>query len=77
MGASESTRVRVGHYVATVAKTATGYSAHVPLLPGLGVTGATFDEAVRQIREGIHVHLEALAQDKAERPWLYTTTTRR
>jgi hypothetical protein len=57
---SEGTRVRIGHY-------------HIPSLPGLGVTGATFDETVRRLREGIPTHLGALAQDEAERPWLYVT----
>jgi predicted RNase H-like HicB family nuclease len=69
---SERTRIRIGHYPATVAKTHTGYSAHVPSLPGLGVTGTTFDETVGRLREGIRVHREALVRDKAERPWLYT-----
>jgi predicted RNase H-like HicB family nuclease len=68
---SESSRVRVGHYVGIVTKTGTGYSAYVPSLPGLGVAGGTFDETVRLLREGIPAHLDALAQDKIERPWLY------
>ena len=67
----ENTRVRIGHYVGIVAKTGTGYSAHVPSLPGLGVAGDTFDETVQLLRTGIPAHLEALAQDRIERPWLY------
>lgn len=67
----ESTRVRIGHYVGVVTKTGTGYSAHVPSLAGLGVAGDTFDETVQLLRDGIRIHLEALAQDRIERPWLY------
>ena len=44
-------------------RTATGWSAYVPALPGLGVTGATRDEVERLIREGIPFHLEGLAED--------------
>jgi predicted RNase H-like HicB family nuclease len=64
-------RIRVGRYVGVFAKTSTGYSAHVPSIPGLAVTGATLEETIEQLRTGIPAHLEALAQDKIERPWLY------
>ena len=64
-------RIRVGRYVGVFAKTSTGYSAHVPSLPGLAVTGATLEQTIEHLRTGIPAHLEALAQDKIERPWLY------
>ncbi len=44
-------------------RTATGWSAYVPALPGLGVTGATRAEVEQLIREGIPFHLEGLAED--------------
>lgn len=44
-------------------RTATGWSAYVPALPGLGVTGETRPEAERLIREGIPFHLEGLAEE--------------
>ncbi len=44
-------------------RTATGWSAYVPALPGLGVTGGTRAEVEQFIREGISFHLEGLAED--------------
>lgn len=38
-------------------------SAYVPDLPGLGVTGQTFDEARRLISEGTVFHIEGLRED--------------
>ena len=64
-------RIRVGRYVGVFAKTSTGYSAHAPVVPGLAVTGDTLEETIEQLRTGIPAHLEALAQDRVERPWLY------
>jgi predicted RNase H-like HicB family nuclease len=64
-------RIRIGRYVGVFEKTGTGYSAYVPSLPGLAVTGATLEEAISELRSGIPFHLEGIARDKAERPWLY------
>jgi predicted RNase H-like HicB family nuclease len=44
-------------------RTATGWSAYVPALPGLGVTSATRAEVEQLIRDGIPFHLEGLAED--------------
>lgn len=44
-------------------RTTTGWSAYVPALPDLGVTGATRAEVEQLIREGIPFHLEGLAED--------------
>ena len=44
-------------------RTATGWSAYVPALPGLGVAGKTRNEVEQLIREGIPFHLEGLAED--------------
>ncbi len=37
-----------------------GFYAHAPALPGLHIDGATKDEALERIREGIVVYLETL-----------------
>jgi len=44
-------------------RTSTGWSAYVPALPGLGVTGRTRAEAEELIREGIPFHLEGLVEE--------------
>jgi predicted RNase H-like HicB family nuclease len=64
-------RIRVGRYAGVFEKTGTGYSAYVPSLPGLAVTGVTLEEAISELRSGIAFHLDGIARDKAERPWLY------
>jgi predicted RNase H-like HicB family nuclease len=49
-------------------RTATGWSAYVPALPGLGVTGKTRAEVKQLIREGIPFHLEGLAEEGLPNP---------
>lgn len=44
-------------------QTPTGWSAYVPDLPGLGVTGPTFEAAEQLLREGIDFHIEGLRAD--------------
>jgi predicted RNase H-like HicB family nuclease len=44
-------------------RTSTGWSAYVPALPGLGVTGDTRAEVEQLIREGIVFHLEGLVEE--------------
>ena len=39
------------------------FSAYVPDLPGCITTGRTVDEAERNIREAIELHLEGLRED--------------
>ncbi len=41
-------------------KTRTGYSAHVPDLPGCVAAGETRDETIQLIREAIAFHLEGM-----------------
>ena len=41
-------------------KTATGYSAYAPDLPGCITTGPTLEEAERLMKEAIEFHLEGL-----------------
>jgi predicted RNase H-like HicB family nuclease len=50
-------------YAAVFARTSTGWSAYVPDLPGLGVTGATYDATEELLREGIAFHIEGMLAD--------------
>ena len=47
-------------YVALIEKTGTGYSAHVPDLPGCVAAAATYDETVRLIHDAIEFHIEGM-----------------
>ena len=44
-------------------RTATGWSAYVPALPGVGVAGVTHEETQRLVNEAIALHLEGLVAD--------------
>ena len=44
-------------------RTATGWSAYVPALAGVGVAGTTREETERLVREAIALHLEGLAAE--------------
>ena len=43
-------------------KTLTGFSAHVPDLPGCVAAGATWEETLELIREAIALHPEGIRQ---------------
>jgi predicted RNase H-like HicB family nuclease len=60
-------------YAAIFEKTSTGWSAFVPDLPGLGVTGPNYEATEQLIREGIAFHIEGLLADGEPVP---TPTTR-
>jgi len=47
-------------YLVVYEKSATGWGAYAPDLPGLGVAGATLDEVKQLIREAIEFHLEGM-----------------
>ncbi len=47
-------------YAVIIEKTATGYSAYPPDLPGVGAAGQTIDEVAQLIREAIELHLEGM-----------------
>jgi predicted RNase H-like HicB family nuclease len=47
-------------YVVLYARTANGYSAHVPDLPGCIAAAATLDETRRLMKEAIEFHLEGM-----------------
>ncbi len=50
-------------YAVVYEQASTGWSAYAPDLPGLGVTGSTFESAEQLIREGIAFHTEGLLAD--------------
>ena len=45
-------------YAALIEKTSTGFSAHVPDLPGCVAAAATYEETVNLIHEAIEFHIE-------------------
>jgi predicted RNase H-like HicB family nuclease len=47
-------------YLIVYEKSATGWGAYAPDLPGLGAAGKTLDEVKDLIREGIEFHLEGM-----------------
>jgi predicted RNase H-like HicB family nuclease len=47
-------------YVALIEKTGTGYSAHVPDIPGCIAPAGTYDETVGLIAEAIEFHIEGM-----------------
>jgi predicted RNase H-like HicB family nuclease len=50
-------------YAVVVERAGANYSAYVPDLPGCVATGATVEEATREIREAIAFHLQGLLAD--------------
>jgi predicted RNase H-like HicB family nuclease len=49
-------------YVVIYEKSATGYGAYVPDLPGLGVVGGTLEETRQLMKKGIDLHLQSLRE---------------
>jgi predicted RNase H-like HicB family nuclease len=49
-------------YLVVYEKSADGWGAYVPDLPGLGVVGDTLEEVQQLIRRGIEFHLESLKE---------------
>jgi predicted RNase H-like HicB family nuclease len=45
-----------------------GYWVEVPVLPGCYSQGKTMDDTMRNIKEAIESHLDALREDKQEIP---------
>ena len=50
-------------YAVVIEKAEDNYSAYVPDLPGCIATGATVEEAEREIREAIAFHIEGMRED--------------
>ena len=55
-------------YLVVIEETATGFSAYSPALEGCIATGATRDEAERQMKEAIAFHLEGLREEGCDAP---------
>jgi len=55
-------------YAVVIEKATSNYSAYVPDLPGCVATGTSVEEAERQIRAAIEVHLEGLKREGFEVP---------
>lgn len=55
-------------YAVIYEKTATGYSAYVPDLPGCIAAGATLHETELLMREAVEMHLQAMREDGAPVP---------
>jgi predicted RNase H-like HicB family nuclease len=49
-------------YLVIYEKSASGWGAYVPDLPGLGVAGSTLDEVKQLMREAIDFHLEGMRE---------------
>jgi predicted RNA binding protein YcfA (HicA-like mRNA interferase family)/predicted RNase H-like HicB family nuclease len=63
LNSDETGRVETMNYVVVYEKSATGWSAYVPDLPGVITTGRTKPETQDLIREAIEFHLEGLRED--------------
>ena len=50
-------------YLIVIEKSTTGYSAYSPDLPGCVSTGATVEEAERNMHEAIDFHLDGLRKE--------------
>lgn len=50
----------MNRYLVILEKTETGYSAYSPDLPGCIATGATRDEAEREMHDAIEFHIDGL-----------------
>ena len=55
-------------YPILIAATRTGFSAHVPDLPGCAATGRTLAEVKKRMAKAIEMHLTAMRQDGDEIP---------
>ena len=50
-------------YAVVIERAESNFSAYVPDLPGCVATGATLEEAEREIREAIAFHLDGIRED--------------
>ncbi len=71
--ASSGKRVQM-KYPVIYEKSASGWGAFVPDVPGLGVAGASLDEVKQLIREAIDFHLEGMKEhgDPIPEPGAFT-----
>jgi predicted RNase H-like HicB family nuclease len=57
-----STDPKPGEYVVVYEKTATGYSAYVPDLPGCITTGPSLEQTRKSMQEAISGHLAVMRE---------------
>src|SRR5262249_41483712 len=50
-------------YLIVIGKTATGYSAHCPDVPGCASVGKTVEEVVANMKKALKLHFEGMAED--------------
>jgi predicted RNase H-like HicB family nuclease len=50
-------------YAVIFGQTKTGWSAHVPDLPGLAAVGSTFEETEQLMREALKIHIDGMRED--------------
>ena len=50
-------------YAVIYERTGTGYSAHVPDLPGCIATGRTFEQTRKRMEKAMEMHLSAMRAD--------------
>jgi predicted RNase H-like HicB family nuclease len=50
-------------YAVLFERTATGFSAHVPDLPGCVAAGTTFEETAGLMRKAIQMHIAGMRED--------------
>ncbi|MFN0168555.1 MAG: type II toxin-antitoxin system HicB family antitoxin [Bryobacteraceae bacterium] len=55
-------------YTVLFERTGTGYSAHLPDLPGCAAAGPTFEETTEMIRGAMRMHLAGMAEDSEPIP---------
>lgn len=53
----------MSHYAAFIAPTNTGFSAHVPDLPGCIATGRTRQQTLERMTKATEMHLQAMRDD--------------
>lgn len=61
-------------YLVIYEKSASGWGAYAPDLPGLGVAAKTLEEAKELIREAIDFHIDGMRQHGEEIPVPSATT---
>lgn len=68
MDLDPKTRNSIVKQAGLIEKTATGYSAYVPDLPGCVAAGATMEETAEPMRRAIQMHLAGMREDAEQIP---------
>jgi predicted RNase H-like HicB family nuclease len=50
-------------YLLVIGRTATGYSAHCPDVPGCAAVGKTVEEVVANMKKALALHFEGMVED--------------